>query len=209
MVKAGQLEINYYFLLGKSMSQIAKNHFTEEEYLRLEEHSVEKHEYYRGEIFLMAGGSERHNLIASNILGELWSNLRGKNCRVYNSDMRIKVAPDGLQTYPDVSLVCGEPQFSAGRQDTITNPVLVAEVFSPSTEKYDRSQKFELYRTIAGFEHFLIVDQARVYVEYHHKIGPNKWEMETFEDIKKTFKLEALEIEISLFNLYDKVVFNR
>src|SRR4051794_4528568 len=127
------------------MSQIAKNYLSEEEYLRLEENSVEKHEYYRGEIFLMAGGSERHNLIASNTLGELWSNLRGKNYRTYNSDMRVKIESNSLHTYPDVSVVCGEPRFAAGRSDTIVNPVLMAEVLSPSTEKYDRSQKFELY----------------------------------------------------------------
>jgi Uma2 family endonuclease len=190
------------------MSQIAKNYFSEEEYLRLEESSVEKHEYYLGEIFLMAGGSERHNLISSNTLGELWSNLRGKNCRTYNSDMRVKAEPNSLHTYPDVSVVCGEPRFAAGRSDTIVNPILIAEILSPSTEKYDRSQKFELYRAINGFEHYLIIDQARVYVEYHHKISPSKWEMEIFEERTQTFKIEGLGIEISLTNLYDKVAFD-
>lgn len=190
------------------MSHFAKNYFSEDEYLRSEESSVEKHEYYLGEIFLMAGGSERHNLIASNTLGELWSNLRGKNCRTYNSDMRVKIEPNGLHTYPDVSVVCGEPRFAAGRSDTIVNPILIAEVLSPSTEKFDRSQKFELYRAIPGFEHYLIIDQARLYLEYHHKISPSKWEMEIFEGRNQTLKIEGLVIEISLANLYDKVVFD-
>src|SRR5690242_9193899 len=124
------------------MQKFAKNYFTEEEYWRMEANSVEKHEYYQGEIFLMAGGSERHNLIASNTLGELWSKLRDKDCRTYNSDMRIKVEANGLETYPDVSVVCGAPRFVEGHNDVLTNPILLVEVLSPSTEKYDRSQKF-------------------------------------------------------------------
>ncbi len=187
------------------MQKFAKPYYTPEEYRRMEENSVEKHEYYQGEIFLMAGGSEPHNLIASNTLGELWSRLRGKNCRAYNSDMRVKALANGLETYPDVSLICGDPAFVEGRNDMLINPLLIVEVTSPSTEKYDRSQKFELYRAIPTFEHYLIVDQERVYLEYHRKTGPNTWEMQTFTDLAQTFKIESLEIEIALANLYDKV----
>jgi Uma2 family endonuclease len=189
------------------MQKFARPYYTEEEYRRMEENSVEKHEYYKGEILLRAGGSEPHNLISSNTLIEIGSQLRGKDCRAYNSDMRVKVEANGLETYPDVSVVCGDPTFVEDRKDVITNPILIVKVVSPSSEKYDRSQKFELYRAIPTFEHYLIIDQQRVYVEYHHKTGPNKWEMEIFTDLNQTLQLEKPDIAISLTNLYDKIKF--
>lgn len=190
------------------MSQAAKIYYTPEEYLRMEENSLEKHEYFRGEIFLMAGGTTRHNQIVANTIAELIVNLRGKNCTTYSSDMRIQVLANGLFTYADVSVVCGETELAPGRNDTITNPVLIVEVLSPSTEKYDRSQKFELYRGLDSFQSYLLVDQERVYVEYHHKVGPNKWLMETFNNVEETVHLEAPTLDIVLANLYERVVFD-
>jgi Uma2 family endonuclease len=190
------------------MSQAAKIYYTPEEYLRMEENSLEKHEYFRGEIFLMAGGTTRHNQIVANTTAELIINLRGKNCTTYSSDMRIQVLAKDLFTYADVSVVCGETELAPGRNDTITNPALVVEVLSPSTEKYDRSQKFELYRGLDSFQSYLLVDQERVYVEYHHKVGPNKWLMETFNNIEQMVHLEAPTLDITLANLYERVVFD-
>ncbi len=189
------------------MSQPAKIYYSVEEYLRMEDNSPEKHEYFRGEIFATAGGSERHNLIASNALIEIGSQLRlkKKDCRIYNSDMRVSVGPDDLFTYPDASVICGEPEFVKNRTDIVTNPLLLIEVLSPSTERYDRSEKFELYRILPTFRHYLIIDQTRVYVEYHQKIGLNKWVMETFSDFSQTFRIDELDAQIVIANLYNNV----
>src|SRR3712207_1275044 len=105
---------------------------TEEEYLVRERGSVTRHEYYNGRIYAMTGGTEPHNLIASNALAVLPLQLRQRPCRVYGSDMRIKVRATGLNTYPDVSVVCGRPEFTDATHDTLTNPILLIEVLSPS-----------------------------------------------------------------------------
>src|SRR5438477_9050096 len=113
------------------------NHLTEAEYLALERASEQKHEFFAGAIFSMGGGSEAHNLITLNVAGALRAALRGRPCRVYASDVRLKVAPTGLYTYPDVMAVCGERQFEDGRRDTLLNAMLVVEVLSRRTEAYD------------------------------------------------------------------------
>ncbi|NWJ48745.1 MAG: Uma2 family endonuclease [Chloroflexi bacterium] len=186
------------------MVQPARQNYTPEEYLRLEESSLEKHEFYKGDIFLMAGATESHNLIAANAIIELGSGLRGKPCKVYSSDMRIQVQSNGLYTYADVSVVCGQVEFATSRTDTITNPILIIEVLSPSTEKYDRSQKFELYRALTSLENYLVIDQARIYVEYHRRVEGTKWLMETYSRLDEVIKLPWFNLQIPLVNLYDK-----
>src|SRR5689334_8159500 len=146
------------------MSQPAKVFYTPEEYLRMEENSLEKHEYYHGEIFLMAGGYPRHNLIVANTLTELNLKLAEKDCTVYSSDMKIWARSNGFFTYADASVVCGEVELVPEYTDILANPVMIVEVLSPSTEKYDRSQKFELYRALESLQSYLLVDQSRVFV---------------------------------------------
>ncbi|HEX2913484.1 MAG TPA: Uma2 family endonuclease [Chloroflexia bacterium] len=119
----------------RPISPAARKYYTPEEYLEMEETAPYRSEYYRGEIFAMAGGSVNHNRISSNVNAELNIALRGKTCRVYNSAMRIRVQSVGLESYPDASVVCGEPLFVEGRNDVLTNPSLIVEVASPSTEK--------------------------------------------------------------------------
>jgi Uma2 family endonuclease len=190
------------------MTQPAKNYYTHEEYLRLEENSLEKHEYFQGEIYLMAGGTPRHNLIAANTITELNLKLEEKDCTTYSSDMRIMVKPDKTYTYADASVVCGELILAPDRNDTLVNPILIVEVLSPATEKYDRSQKFELYRGIKSFQYYLLIDQARVYVEYHQKIGLNKWVMETFSDLEQSLEIDPIGITLALASFYKKVKFD-
>jgi Uma2 family endonuclease len=191
------------------MSQLAKAYYTPEEYLRMEENSLEKHEYYQGEIFLMAGGSPRHNLIANNCGTELNVKLAEKDCTVYSSDMKMWARSNGFFTYADASVVCGEVELVPEYTDILANPIMIVEVLSPSTEKYDRSQKFELYRGLDSLQSYLLVDQSRVYVEHHQKIGPNKWVMETFTDLEQFVEVEALGISLSMGNLYRKVKFDK
>ncbi len=124
----------------------ASKRISVEEFLILEESSDIKHEYYQGEIFAMAGGTIQHNQIVRNSLTAIDNFLREKNCQVFPSDLKIHIEANSLFTYPDLSIVCGEPRRWNDRNDVITNPLIIIEVLSKKTENYDRGQKFKLYR---------------------------------------------------------------
>ncbi len=128
------------------MTQVQeKKYYTLEEYFELETKSDEKHEFYKGEIFAMSGGSFNHNLIASNILIALGKQLSSKPCFPLGSDLKVQVKENGLYTYPDVSVICDEPEFVEGRNDTVKNPLLIVEVLSESTADSDKGGKFTLF----------------------------------------------------------------
>ena len=112
-----------------------------------------------------------------------------------------------VYTYPDVSVVCGQPEFDQGRTDTITNPVLIVEVLSEATQAYDRAGKFELYRALETLQDYLLVDQVRVYLEYFWKLADGTWQLKTYNLMEETVKLHTLEVEISIREIYNKVVF--
>jgi len=131
-------------------------YLTPKEYLALERSAEYKSEYLAGEIFAMAGTSERHNLIAGNVFAELHAQLRKRPCKVYFSDVRLKVNRTGLYTYPNVMVVCGETQFADNQQDMILNPTVIIEVLSESTEGYDRGKKFEHYRKLDSLSEYIV-----------------------------------------------------
>lgn len=141
---------------------------TEEEYLRIERAAFEKSEFHNGQMFAMAGGSRDDSLIGTRTIS-LMDRLVPAGCRVFNSDMRIHMAATGTFTYADSLVVCGKPAFDSDQKDNLLNPLLIAEVLSPSTQDYDRGKKFELYRTIESFREYLIIHQDRRFVEHHSK----------------------------------------
>jgi Uma2 family endonuclease len=136
--------------MEQPMSSLTRQRYTPEEYLALERQSQCKSEYDAGEIFAMAGASRWHNLIVTNVPRELSLQLKGHPCTTYPSDMRVKVSPTGLYTYPDVTVVYGEAQVEDNQQDTLLNPTLIVEVLSESTEAYDREGKFAHYRKLTS-----------------------------------------------------------
>src|SRR5436190_8120239 len=123
------------------MSTAPKMKLTPAEYLAIERQAEFKSEYYRGEMFAMAGASRQHCFVKDNLAGELHQQLKGGPCRSLTSDMRLKVEPTGLYTYPDIAIICGKPEFEDNEADTLLNPTVIAEVLSDSTEKYDRGTK--------------------------------------------------------------------
>src|SRR5687768_15897097 len=134
---------------------------TEAEYLARERKAHFKSEFYNGELYAMAGGSPMHSLIAANLITTLTNALKGRGCLTFTSDLRVKVEMTGLNTYPDVSVVCGELRFADAEEDTLVNPTLVAEVLSDATEGYDRGEKFEHYRRIPSLEACLLANQRK------------------------------------------------
>jgi Uma2 family endonuclease len=183
--------------------------YTEQEYFTLEEAADYKSEYYRGEIFGMAGASENHNLICANFLTDLNIAFRGKTCRAYTSDMKVQVPAHKFYTYPDIIALCATPEFVEGRSDTITNPMLLVEVLSASTKTYDRTTKFEFYQALPSLKYYVLVDQKRLHVEVYSKQGDAKWLLETLTQLEDVVRLEALNFETTLANIYDKVDFKK
>ncbi len=187
------------------MSTQPKTFVTAQDYLEIERKAERKSEYFAGGMFAMARGKEAHNLLVINMAGELRDQLRRRPCRVYANDMRVRVSPGGLYTYPDVISVCGTPQFLDEERDTLLNPRLVVEVLSPSTEGYDRGRKFELYRSLESLREYVLVASDRVRVDVHSRQSDGRWLLTSASDLQDSVELQALECRISLDALYEKV----
>lgn len=189
------------------MSSQPQSYFTVEEYLALERRASYRSEYLGGEIFAMAGASRKRNLISLNIGGSLNAQLAERDYEVYVSDMRLRVAATGLLTYPDVTVVCGEPQFNDAEADTLLNPTLLVEVLSKSTKRFDRGEKFEPYRTIASLSEYLLIAQEKVYVEQYVRQRDASWLLRVFSQRADTVQLPSINCELALAAVYNKVKF--
>ena len=148
---------------------------TPEQYLEIERKAEFRSEYYNGEMFAMAGAGDPHNLIAGNIFGGIHYQFRKRPCYAYTHDMRVCVSARGLYTYPDVLAVCGEPRFLDQREDNLLNPSVIVEVLSPSTEAYDRGQKFEHCRHIDSLREYLLVSSERINAELFTRQPDGRW----------------------------------
>lgn len=189
-------------------SEVINTHFTPEEYRAMEETAIEKHEYSNGEIIVMPGGSEVHSAIASNILIYLGFLLRDTDFRFYGSDLRIWIPEFNHGTYADVMVINGEPEFNNNRTDEILNPLLIIEVLSPSTEAYDRGDKFRKYRSISGFCEYLLVSQTEPYIEhYYQQENYNIWQLQAYDQIDKSIFLHSLNVEVSMNEIYRRIKF--
>lgn len=185
-----------------------KTKYTPEEYLAREEKADYKSEYYDGEILMMAGGTEDHSLISVNTVIALSNALRGKPCRVYNSDMRLSVASASGYVYPDVMVICGKTTFQQGRQDTVTNPIVIVEVLSSSTRERDRIEKFALYKQIDSVQEYIQIDSERLVVfVLRRQRETGMWTIEIMNDSSAVLVLESLGVKIPLTELYDKIDF--
>jgi Uma2 family endonuclease len=187
------------------MTAQPKRYITEEEYMEFEVSSTRKHEYYHGEIFAMTGGTEPHNLIAGNTYASLHAQLRRRPCRVYNSDQRIKVMTTGLHTYPDVTVVCGELQFVESSRLTITNPTVIIEVLSPSTERYDRGMKFQQYRTIPSLQDYILIAQDDHRIEHYTRQENGIWQLYEAFGLTAQIVLQSIACVLTVEDVYEKV----
>ena len=189
------------------MSSLAKPRFTLEEYLTLERRAAHKSEFLGGEIFAMAGASFRHNVLVANIMRELGAHLRESPCLPVASDQRVQVKPTGLNTYPDVVVVCGKPRFTDDHLDTLTNPTVLMEVLSASTEAYDRGEKFAHYRRIASLTDYVLVSQDKRRVEHYARQG-ERWVLSEFDAPQDHIALSSLGCELSVAEVYAHIAFD-
>jgi Uma2 family endonuclease len=175
--------------------------------LRRERQAEYKSEYLNGEIFAMGGASEAHNLIAGNIFGELRPQLRERPCRAYISDMRVKVRSNGLYTYPDVVVVCGEPEFEDEEVDTLLNPTILIEVLSRSTERYDRIAKTSYYRTMDSLAEHMLVAQDEIRLEQYVRQPNGQWLLSEYVTLDAVVDLPSIECTLKLSDVYDRITF--
>lgn len=180
---------------------------TEVEYLEIERRAEFKSEFLDGEMFAMAGGSRMHSLIASNLNFALRTQLKGCPCRVYTSDLRLKVQSSGLYTYPDVSVACGQEEFEDGLDDTLLNPTVIVEILSPSTEAYDRGKKFELYWQLPSLREYVLVSQSKPLVEQYIRQDGGEWLLRAVAGLEARLTLPSLGIAIEMADLYVNVQF--
>lgn len=181
------------------------HHYTHDEYFVLEDQADNKSEYYKGQIFAMSGGSINHNRISSNINALLNVGLEETRCEAFTSNLRIFIKTHDLFTYPDISVLCGEPEFYHNRTDTITNPIVIFEVLSPSTRDYDRGQKFEFYRSIPTLCDYVIIHQEKVAIEHHHKVGLNRWLLTEYTNLDENLVIESIDFALPIRRIYARV----
>ena len=184
---------------------VALPRLTPAEYLARERKSETKSEFIGGQVLAMAGASEQHNLITLNVGAELRAQLRRRPCRVYPSDMRVRIDELGTYTYPDVTVVCDEPRFEDDQRDTLLNPTAIVEVLSKSTERYDRGRKFQAYRTLASLTEYVLIAQDRVYVEHYVRQPEGFWLLSEATELSAEIQLPTLNCTLSLADVYDKV----
>lgn len=187
------------------MQPLEKPRYTPEEYLALERAAEFRSELIDGEIVAMSGASANHNVIAGNCFAAIHYQLRGRPCRIFMADMRVRVDSAGLYTYPDLTGLCGEPVFDDEQADTLLNPGLLVEVLSPSTEAYDRGEKFALYRRLDSLIDYVLVSQDKMRVE-HYRRRDEQWVLTVYEDPAASLVLDSLAVTLPIGEIYDKVL---
>ncbi|MFO1423883.1 MAG: Uma2 family endonuclease [Candidatus Competibacteraceae bacterium] len=189
------------------MSQLAEQFITAADYLTLERQAETKSEYLNGRIYAMSGASEEHNTIVFNLARRIGNQLDKKPCRGYVNDMRVKVSPTGLYTYPDVVVVCGEPRFEDQHVDTLLNPTLIIEVLSDSTAAYDRGEKFAHYRALQSLSDYLLVAQDQPRIEHYQRQPDGRWLYSATDGLNAQVEISTIGCVLSLAEVYERVVF--
>jgi Uma2 family endonuclease len=190
------------------MSAFPIARWTLEEYLEREETADERHEFLDGLIVAMAGGLSTHDLLSVNAGALMNLATRGRPCRVHGSNLRLYIAQANVVTYPDAMVVCGPYVYERKRRDLISNPILIVEVLSRSTESYDRGKKFEYYRTVGSLREYVLVSQTEPLVERFARRADGRWALDDFRGLEAELPLDSIEARIPLRELYDKVDFD-
>jgi Uma2 family endonuclease len=180
------------------------NYISPEEYLEAERNAKEKHELHQGHIVTMTGASVKHNSIVSNLIGSINPFLKDKGCKVFPSDLRTYIPTAESFTYPDVSIVCGETSLLDDEyKDTVLNPVVIIEVLSPSTEKYDKGNKILYYTQIASLREYILIGSTSCYVQVARRQTSGPWKFEETTDIHELLVIESIGHQIPLTDIYN------
>ncbi|MCY7374407.1 MAG: Uma2 family endonuclease [Pyrinomonadaceae bacterium] len=185
-----------------------KKKYAPEEYLALEEQAEYRSEYENGAIVAMAGGSLNHAQITSNV-NRFIGNKVTQNCRSLTTDVKVRVENYRKFYYPDVLVICGEPKFYQKRNDTVTNPILIVEVLSDSTEAKDRGEKFAAYQTLEFLQEYILVSQDKAKIEQFTRQNDGSWKYQATIGLKSAVKFTSIEVELTLDEIYQRIEFNQ
>jgi Uma2 family endonuclease len=191
---------------------------TPEEYLAYEEDAQEKHEWRDGEVIAMPGASDRHCVVNANVIGEIHARLKGGPCRIRTSDLRVRTPVfrqsgsrgKGFYTYPDATVVCGKPAFDRmiRGSETLTNPTLIVEVLSPSTQHYDVGGKMGRYQTIESFQEYVLVGQSEASVQVFLRRENGDWKISSYTGLDAVARLDSIDVDLPLAEVYDGITFD-
>jgi Uma2 family endonuclease len=195
--------------MEREVSTQPKPRITPQEYLELERKAETRSEYFDGEVFAMSGARREHTKIVVNLATELNNQFMDRPCEVYAIDMRTKVSATGLYTYPDIVAVCDEPRFEDDHFDTLTNPQLIIEVLSDSTESYDRGKKFAHYRTVESLREYVLVSQTECRIERFTRQDDGNWLYTETTDPGGSIELASVACRLFLSRVYHKIDFER
>ena len=188
------------------MTALPKQKYTLEEYFQLEKESNERFEYFDGEVYSMAGVNQEHDQIESNVHVSIRQKLRGKQCRAFLANMRLKVPSLPPYRYSDGSALCGEAVFEkVGGVDVLVNPQLIIEVLSDSTEKFDRDQKFKHYKSIESFSEYLLISQENYFVVHYLKHNEKFWMQTEYDRLEDVINLTTLDCDLTLAEIYEDI----
>ncbi len=191
------------------MSANPKHYYTLEEYFALEKVGDARYEYWDGDIVCMSGGSLEHGRIGGNIFGELYSQLKGRQCTAFTSEIPINTPTFPPYRYPDVSVACGDITFEkVSGIDTLTNPIVIFEVLSPHTEAADRGQKLQAYRAIETLQEYVLVSQVRPHITHYVKQDNTEWNSFDISGLATTLTLNSISCTLLLQDIYDGIVFS-
>jgi len=188
-----------------------------DEYLTLERAADERHEYLDGQIFAMAGESDAHGIITMNVAGILYLQLKGKHCQGRIKDTKVRSGPEsrsrqsfaGMFSYPDFVIICDEPEYHDEHRDVLLNPTGIVEVLSPSTDSFDRGEKFERFKAWnPTFSEYVLISQDEPRIEHHSRQADGQWSIEYYTDLEYVVKIEAIQCELKLADVYERVVFD-
>ena len=185
-----------------------KSPYSFAEYLQLEETAAYKNEYQDGEIVPMTGGTTDHNKIALNFAAYLKFALKGQKYNIFIGDVKLWIAQYRQATYPDVMLIEGEPIYYETGKTTITNPRLIVEVLSKSTQNYDQGDKFLYYRSLPELQEYILISQSRPYIMQYNKTEENKWLLTEYEGENASLSLTSVNFYLSFQEIYEGVTFN-
>lgn len=190
------------------MTALPKDRYRFDEYLSTEREQPTRNEFVAGEVYAMTGAKENHNLIVTNLIVSIGSQFKQRPCRVFANDMKVRIDLADACTYPDIAALCGERLFHDDRKDVITNPTLIIEVLSDSTEAYDRGDKFALYRRLPSLREYLLVSQQHIAAELYTRQTDDRWLLSEYNQPGEDITLESVDCRVAMAELYDKVAFD-
>ncbi len=193
--------------MSQAISAQEQRLYTPEEYLALETNAEFRSEYDNGRMIPMTGGTTNHNRISRNLCLALTVGLKGQNFEVFIADMKVWIPGSRKFRYPDVLVVAGEPSYYTSRQTAITNPQVIIEVLSDSTEEFDREEKFTIYQAIPTFQEYILVSQTEIAIYQYHKTGAKRWSIEQLDAQDSEITFQSFDLKVAIADIYEKVEF--